>query len=121
MQMNALKQYVSHLTTPAYSSAPAVPPAISLNVAGLGPGGKVVAILLDGNVHRRPGYSAGESSGPGGDGFRQRAPGERRIGVVAQWPIRLHLDFGGVRPEDLRLYTVNVESDRGDVPKLTNL
>lgn len=58
-----------------------------------------------------PGYERGGSHGPAGPGLAQPITWENSDvidGVTG--PIRVRADFGGVRPEDVRLYAVYLDS-----------
>ena len=108
---------------------------VSANVAGLGPYSELAVELLDEQFHPLPGFSGedaavltdleGEAAGdaadlvPGDVGEEQagQVPGLR---VPIEWdkgeiptdkgPVRLKVDFRGVRPEDTQLYALYVEA-----------
>ncbi len=59
------------------------------------------------------GYAAADCIAPGESGFRQAVVWQDRDSIVADYPIRIRIriDFGGIRPEDLRLYAVYLYHD----------
>lgn len=78
---------------------------LTLNVSGLGPHADVRVSLLDGGFRPLPGYS-------GNDAAVVRVSG---LDVPVTWPrgkalpanpgsVRLQIEFGGIRPEDVRLH-----------------
>ncbi len=87
------------------------PVAIKLNVNGVGQWSGVKVSLLDEQLRELPGFSAKDCTGPEQSGLSQRAVWGDRRNVTADGPIRVRVDFTGVRPEDLQLYAVYVEHE----------
>ena len=113
-RLGYLQPFVGPKDTPHLISA-AVPTdgkgvAISLNVAGLNELSKVKVSVLDEQFHQLPGYSGADCTAPEKAGLRQRVQWGTKDRVTANGPIRVRVDFGGLRPEDLKLYAVYVEA-----------
>ena len=58
-----------------------------------------------------PGYTAKDCTGPEESGLSQRVVWGKNQQVVANGPIRIRVDFTGVRPEDLQLYAIYVQPE----------
>ncbi|MSU49946.1 MAG: hypothetical protein EXS37_12815 [Opitutus sp.] len=85
------------------------PVTVSVNAAGLGQWSQIKVTMLDEQFHELPGYTAKECTGPQQSGLHQRVTWGNNFRVSASGAVRVCIDFGGVRPEDLRLYAVYVE------------
>ena len=81
---------------------------ISLNAAGLSNLGRMTVSVLDERFNPLPGVGAAECTGPMSAGLRQKATWRGGDQVAADGPIRVRVDFSGIRPEDLRLYAIYV-------------
>lgn len=97
--------FISGLLTPPNDAR------VYLNVTGLGEYSTLTVEILDEQMHPIPGYGAGE--------YRLDAKGSGGLRMPVAWtdretlgkldrPIRIRVTWGGVRPEDLRLYAVYV-------------
>jgi hypothetical protein len=111
-RLGYLQPYLGPKASPHLISAPVPtdrrPVQIGLNVAGVNDLSRIKVTVLDEQMRELPGYSAAECTGPGQAGLRQIARWGSRQTVTAPGPIRIRVDFAGVRPEDLRLYAVYV-------------
>ncbi len=83
--------------------------AVSLNIGGLGRYSRVRVSILDEEFRPLPGYGAKECLGPKAGGLQQQVTWRGKEHVTAKGPIRVRVDFEGVRPEDIRLYAVYVD------------
>ena len=83
---------------------------LAVNVEGINAHSSITAEIQDQAFRPVPGYDRGASQGPGGPGLAQTITWQNRDvidGVTG--PIRVRVDFGGVRPEDVRLYAVYLD------------
>jgi hypothetical protein len=113
-RLGYLQPFVGPKDTPHLISAPVPtdgkPVTISLNVAGLNELSKVKVSVLDERFQELAGFGAADCTAPEKSGLRQRVQWGAKDRVTLSGPIRIRVDFGGVRPEDLKLYTVYVET-----------
>jgi len=82
---------------------------ISVNASGLGEQSRLRVSLLDEGFRPIPGHSGADAALLTADGFRQPlrwAAGEAVLS--SHGPIRIDIEFEGVRPEDARLHAVYV-------------
>ncbi|MSU70002.1 MAG: hypothetical protein EXS39_04350 [Opitutaceae bacterium] len=97
---------------PCLISAPVAtggkPVTISVNASGLSDLSQLKVSVLDEQFRELPGFGAADWTGPKESGFSQRATWGQRNIVSAGGPIRIRVDFSGVRPEDLKLYAIYV-------------
>jgi hypothetical protein len=109
-RLGYLQPFVGPDKTPHIISAPIAtggkPVSISLNVAGLNDLSKVKVSVLDEKFLPLPGYTALDCSGPLQPGLRQPVQWGARERVANSGPIRIRVDFAGVRPEEVKLYAV---------------
>jgi len=85
-----------------------------MNVDGLSEHNSVTVEILDEQFRPLPGYESHASVGVQESGLRHPVVWSDKDAVEAQvGGIRLRIDFGGVRPEDVRLYAVYVEEADG--------
>ena len=114
------------------------PASVLANVGGLGKYSQLTAELLDEGFHPIPGYSGAEAAVLTGEGISQsvedvqRVPGDAGeeaagdvpgLRIPVEWEkgpipsgngaIRLKVDFKGIRPEDIKLFALYVESETG--------
>ena len=77
---------------------------------GLSEHSTIALEILDREFHSVPGYEREACDVLGGPGFKQRVTWRnvRLVENVAD-QIRIRVNFGGLRPEDVRLYAVYVE------------
>ena len=83
---------------------------LAVNVEGINAHSSITAEIQDQAFRPVPGYDHGASQGPGGPGLAQTITWQNRDvidGVTG--PIRVRVDFGGVRPEDVRLYAAYLD------------
>ena len=85
------------------------PARISLNVDGLCEYTQVRTEILDEQFGVLQGFSRDDCVSPNASGFHQPVVWHDREIVDAQGPIRICVNFRGVRPEDAKLYAVYVE------------
>ena len=64
--------------------------------------------VTDERMRTLPGYAAADCTGPLRSGLRERAVWGAHGTVDAPGPIRIRVDFAGVRPEDIKLYAIYV-------------
>jgi len=87
---------------------------VFMNVDGLSEHNSVTVEILDEQFRPLPGYESHASVGVQESGLRHPVVWSDKDAVEAQvGGIRLRIDFGGVRPEDVRLYAVYVEEADG--------
>jgi hypothetical protein len=84
------------------------PVSISLNAAGLSDRGVLKVGVLDEQFRELPGLEAVSCTAPTGSDLRQEVKWGPLDKVTAPGRLRIRIDFGGVRPEDLRLYAIYV-------------
>lgn len=82
--------------------------AVKLNINGLKEWSGVKVTVLDEQMRELPGYTAKDCTGPEQSGLAQRVVWGKQRQVIADGPIRIRVDFTGVRPEDLQLYAIYV-------------
>jgi hypothetical protein len=83
---------------------------VFLNVGGLSEHSQVQVEVLTERLEPLPGYTAAEGGALTAAGLRQAVRWQAHDQLEAvQGPIRLRVSFGGLRPEDIRLYAVYVE------------
>ena len=83
---------------------------LAVNVEGINEHSSITVEIQDHAFRPLPGYDRGASRGPVGPGLAQPIGwhGHDVIDEVTG-PIRVRVDFGGVRPEDVRLYAVYLD------------
>jgi len=86
------------------------PVTISLNVTGLSDLTHVRVAVLDEQFRELPGYGATESLEITQSGFRRNVSWKSKDQLVHQGRIRLRVEFGGVRPEDAKLYAIYISA-----------
>jgi hypothetical protein len=86
------------------------PTRVSLNVSGICEYSKISVSVLDEDYNALPGYSAVECSELTEGGFKLPVIWQNKITVNSGRPIRLKIDFGGIRPEDIKLYAIYLEN-----------
>lgn len=81
-----------------------------MNVEGINEHSSITVEIQDHAFRPVPGYDRGASQDPAGPGLAQPITwqGHDVIDGVTG-PIRVRVDFGGVRPEDVRLYAVYLD------------
>ena len=98
---------------PHFVSAPidleGKPARVSLNVDGLGQYTQVRVEILDEQFNPLPGFGRDACVSPTSSGLCQSVAWEDREVVDAEEPIRVCVNFRGVRPEDARVYAVYVK------------
>lgn len=85
-----------------------VPVAVYANVTGLGPNSVLKVSVLDEQMRVIPGFETSACTGPTRSGLRELATWGGRTSVTSRRPIRIRVDFAGLRPEDIRLYALYV-------------
>ena len=83
---------------------------LDVNVEGINAHSSITVEIQDQAFRPVPGYDRGASQGPAGPGLAQPITWQGHDvieGVTG--PIRVRVDFGGVRPEDVRLYAVYLD------------
>lgn len=86
------------------------PARVSLNIDGLSEYSAIRVSVLDEHFNPLPGYTAADCVQIVENGFKAPVRWGNKRTVQADRPVRLRIDFEGIRPEDLRLYAVYVES-----------
>jgi len=79
---------------------------VALNLDGVSDLSRVKVSILDEQCRPLPGFEAADCSAPARSGLKEVAGWGSRQTVTAAGPIRVRIDFAGVRPEDLKLYAV---------------
>jgi hypothetical protein len=114
-RLGYLQPFVNSGKTPHVISTPistgGKPTAITLNINGLGQWSSVRVTLLDEQLRELPGYTAKDCTGPEQSGLDQRVVWGKNRNVVASAPIRVRVDFTGVRPEDVQLYAIYLKPE----------
>lgn len=84
---------------------------VFLNADNLSEHTELTVELLDRQFQSLPGYSAEECIPVRTSGFRQAVTwrGKQQLDAFSQ-PVRVRVNFGGIRPEDAKLYAVYVSS-----------
>ena len=85
------------------------PAKLYLNVAGISEHARAEIEILDERFRPIAGYSREACIGPVASGLRQRVTWEGHETIEAEGRIRVRAGFGGLRPEDVKLYAVYVE------------
>lgn len=81
-----------------------------LNISGLGEYSKMRVSVLDEAFQPVPGYGADECELIGENGLRVPVAWGNKLVIHSDKPVRLRIDFCGIRPEDISLYAVYVEA-----------
>jgi hypothetical protein len=114
-RLGYLQPFVGPKKTPHLISAPIAtggkPVAVKLNINGINQWSSVKVTVLDEQLRELPGYTAKDCTGPEQSGLSQRVVWGERRKVTAAGPIRIRVDFSGVRPEDLQLYAIYVQPE----------
>jgi hypothetical protein len=77
-------------------------------VDGLGEYTRIKTEILDEQFNPLPGYGSDECAAPTLSGLNQPVVWKTRETVQTKGLIRISLSFGGIRPEDARLFAVYV-------------
>ena len=85
------------------------PIRLSANVSGLSEHAEFRVAVLDERFRELPGYAAAECTGLRESGFAQPVTWNGRDTIDADVPIRLRVEFGGIRPEDVRIHALYLE------------
>jgi hypothetical protein len=102
-----------HLLTAPIDLAGA-PARVWCNVAGLSEHARLRVSVLDERFRPVVGLTADACTGPATSGFRQAVTWQSIDTLQPDLsPVRLRVDFAGVRPEDVKLYALYVEAKRG--------
>ena len=84
-----------------------------LNVDGIDAHSSICVEVLDEQFRPLAGYTKEDAISPASGGLRQMLQWRQTDSLVAATkPIRLRISFGGIRPEDIRLYAVYLEAVR---------
>ena len=83
---------------------------LAVNIEGINEHSAITVEIQDHAFRPVPGYQRCGSRGPAGPGLAQPVTWENRDVIDSvTGPIRVRVDFGGVRPEDVRLYAVYLD------------
>ena len=86
------------------------PARIYMNIDGLSKYSQISVEILDEKFRKIPGYSRAECVAPKESGLRQLVRWQdRQMIEKVRSPVRIQVNFEGVRPEDLKLYTLYIE------------
>ena len=85
------------------------PAKVALNVEGISDYARARVSVLNERWEAIDDYSAELCTGPTRSGFGEQVSWGRRTEVVSDSPIRVQVEFDGIRPEDVRLYAVYLE------------
>ena len=85
------------------------PARVYLNIDGIGELAHVKVEVLNERFEPITGYSAKEHTDNLDPGFRQHVLWSGLDSVSSDIPIRIRINFKGVRPEDIRLYAIYLE------------
>jgi hypothetical protein len=111
-RLGYLQPFVGPDKSPHLISAPVTtggkPVAISLNISGLNEWSKVKVTVMNERFQPLAGYAASDCSEPMQSGLRQIVRWGGKDRITSAGPIRVRVDFAGVRPEDVKLYAVYV-------------
>jgi hypothetical protein len=114
-RLGYLEPFVTSDKKPHVISAPVStggkPVSVKLNITGINKWSGVKVTVLDEQLRELPGYTAQDCTGPAESGLSQLVVWGEKQQVVANGPIRIRVDFTGVRPEDLRLYAIYVQPE----------
>ena len=80
-----------------------------MNVDGLSEHAKVQVSILDEQLQDVAGYDAASCTEPVRSGLRQQVRWGQREVITSETAVRIRVDFGGVRPEDVKLYAVYLQ------------
>ena len=81
-----------------------------MNVAGINEHSTLSVEILDREFQVISGYDHSASRGPDGTGFSQSMTWQNHALVEnVNGQIRVRVNFGGLRPEDVRLYAVYID------------
>jgi hypothetical protein len=114
-RLGYLAPFVTSDKKPHIISAPVStgdkPVTVKLNISGIKQWSGVKVTVLDEQLRELPGYTAKDCTGPEESGLAQLVVWGEKQQVMAKGPIRIRVDFTGVRPEDLRLYAIYVQPE----------
>lgn len=85
------------------------PAKVFINADGLGGYSALVVSVLTEKLELLPGYGPEECTEIKESGFRQVVHWKNRTDISSEQPVRLRIDFTGIRPEDARLYAIYLE------------
>jgi len=85
------------------------PVQIYMNVDGISEYNKVTTEILDERFNVIHGYSREECIGPRESGLRQPVKWQEHEKIETDSPVRIRVNFEGIRPEDLKVYALYVE------------
>jgi hypothetical protein len=85
--------------------------AVYLNVDGVGEHGGITVEVLDERFHLVTGYAGAACIPPSIGGFAVRVHWQGRDTISHSGPVRLRVNFTGLRPEDVRLYAIYVRGE----------
>ena len=85
------------------------PAKVWLNVSGLSDYSRISVSVLDENFQTLPGYGREECNEVMENGYRIPVSWQRKLAVSCGQPVRIRVDFEGIRPEDVRLYAVYLD------------
>ncbi len=89
------------------------PACIYMNIDGISEYSQVSVEILDERFKEIPGYTRDACTNPVESGLRQSVRWKNQEVVEkVKSPVRIRVNFGGVRPEDLKLYAVYIEDTR---------
>jgi hypothetical protein len=112
-RLGYLQPFIGPKDTPHVISAPIAtggkPVTVSVNASGLSDLAALKVTVLNEQLQPIAGYGAAEMTGPLRAGFHERVSWGGKSAVTSAGPLRVRVDFSGVRPEDARLYAVYVE------------
>ena len=83
------------------------PACIYMNVGGLSEYAQIEVEVLNERFEKLPGFTSEECITPKKSGFRQLVKWQENEAVKnVDGPIRIRVNFGGIRPEDVRIYAI---------------
>ena len=85
------------------------PAALRVNVDGLSAHAELRVSVIDRRFRPLPGYGSEACTGPERSGFAEPVTWRGRQTIACGEPVRLRFDFGGVRPEDVKLFAAYLE------------
>lgn len=89
------------------------PAHIYMNIDGISKYSQISVEILDEKFKEIPGYSQDTCISPQESGFGQLVRWkDRQIIEKVKSPVRIRVNFKGIRPEDLKLYAVYIEDTR---------
>jgi hypothetical protein len=83
---------------------------LAVNVNGLGEYSKLRVSVLDNNYCPLPGYGPGDASVISENGLKVSVSWKDFETIRSEKPIRLKIDFEGIRPEDIEFYAAYLKS-----------